>query len=158
MPLRRSSSSTKSTVANGGVKSRAPCSGPRRIGQEFAGSLGEMTVQPLHQPTHIVVVGVRPVRLELGELGRVGRIHVLVAERPTQLVDALETSDQEPFQRELERDPQLKLGVEVPGPGDERRGGRSARHGEKDRGFDLEELGRVEVATHLPEEHRPHAE
>ena len=67
-----------------------------------------------------VVVAVRLVRLQHGELGVVGGVHALVAEDPADLVDLLDPADDQPLEVKLQRDPQVQLHVVGVDPGDER--------------------------------------
>ena len=74
----------------------------------------------LDQVHHLVVVGERLVGLEQGELGVVAGVEALVAEDAADLEDAFHAADDEPLERQLERDPHVHVDVERVVVGDER--------------------------------------
>ena len=81
-------------------------------------------------------------------------VEVLVAEALAQLVDPLQSPDQEALEGKLEGDPEPDLLAEVVRAGRERLGRAPARQGNEDRGLDLEEAGLVQEAAGLPDEDR----
>ncbi len=95
--------------------------------------------QVLHQAHHVVVVRVGLVALEEGELRVVSRRKALVAEHAADLVNALETSDQEPLEVQLQRDSQEEVAIEH-------------------RRVDVEEIALVEQAAHGRDDSRPRPE
>ena len=86
-----------------------------------------------------VVVGVRLVGLQQGELGVVAEVDALVAERAAQFEDPLDAADAQPLQVELGCDPQVQVEVVGVDVGDERAGVRAAVDLLQDRRLDLEE-------------------
>ena len=66
----------------------------------------------LGQVHHVVVVAERLVGLEQRELGVVARVEALVAEHAADLEDAVHAADEQPLERQLQRDPQVHLDVE----------------------------------------------
>ena len=91
-----------------------------------------------------LVVGIGHVELELGKLGVVFEGNALVAEIPPDFIDALNPTDDQAFEVELEGDAQVKVLFELVVMGDERLGGGAAVKRLEDRGFDLEKTALVE--------------
>ena len=105
----------------------------------------EQLLGELHHPA-VVLVG--DVDLHAGELGVVRAVHALVAEVLAQLVDTVESADDQLFEVELRGDAQVEVDVERVVVRDEgtRRG--SARNGLQDRRLDLDIALRVEELAH----------
>ena len=99
---------------------------------------------------HDVVVGVRLVRLDRGELRVVGRVGALVAEVAVQLEDLAEAADAQPLQEQFGRDPQEQLGVVGVDVGGERAGIGAAVDGLQHRGLDLDEAAGLEAVAKCP--------
>ena len=74
----------------------------------------------LGQVHHVVVVAERLVGLEHRELGVVAGVEALVAEDAADLEDPVHAADDQPLERQLERDPQVHVDVERVVVGDER--------------------------------------
>ena len=85
-----------------------------------------------------VVVGVRLVGLQQRELGVVAEVHALVAERPAQLEDPLDTADAQPLEVQLRRDAQVQIQVVGVDVGEERPGVGAAVDLLQDRRLDLQ--------------------
>ena len=85
------------------------------------------------------------VDFDLGELGVVTGGDALVAEAPTDLVDALHAADEETLEVKLGGDAQEEVHVEGVVMGDEGLGGGAARDLVHHGGLDLEVAGGVEV-------------
>ena len=85
-----------------------------------------------------VVVGVRLVGLQQRELRVVAEVHALVAERPAQLEDPLDTADAQPLQVQLGRDAQIQVEVVGVDVGEERPGVGAAVDLLQDRRLDLQ--------------------
>src|SRR5439155_6124770 len=98
----------------------------------------------LRQLHHREVVAVGLVDLEHGELGVVAPVDAFVPEVAADLVDALEASDQEALQVELQRDPQEEVRVQDVVVRDERPGHRAAGHRLQHWRFHYDEAARVQ--------------
>ena len=70
---------------------------------------GDVLHHLLHQLQHRVVVAVRLVGLEHGELGVVGGVRALVAEVAVELEDLLHATDEQPLEEQLGCDAQVEL-------------------------------------------------
>ena len=112
--------------------------------------LGRAAHELLQPRGRVLVVRVRLVPLDLGELRRVLVRVALVAEVLRELVDLLEPADDEPLEVELVGDAEVELGVEQLGARDERLGEAAAVARLQDRRLDLEEALAVEVARGSP--------
>ena len=82
----------------------------------------------------------------------------LVAEVPPELVDALDPTDEESLEVELERDPELHLDAERVVEGRERPRVRAARHRLEDRTLGLDEAAFVQHLARSPEDRRARGE
>ena len=103
--------------------------------------------EPLHPVHRVAVVGVGLVPLEHRELGVVLERDALVAEVLADLVDALETADDQALEVELGRDPKVERLVEFVVVRLERPGERAAVSRLQDRRLDLDEALVVERAA-----------
>ncbi len=100
----------------------------------------------------IVVVGVRDVQLQHGELGVVPGRHALVAEIAIDLVHAFEAADHQPLEIQLRRDAQVHVHVERVVMRLERPRRRAARDGLQHRRLDFEEVHRVEEIAQVAQD------
>ena len=107
--------------------------------------LGRARHESLGSFHRVSVVRVRLVPLELRELGRVLVRHALVAEILRELVDLLETTDDQALQVELVGDAEVDVLVEVVRMGDERLRESTAVTGLENRRLDLDEAFAVEI-------------
>ena len=85
-----------------------------------------------------VVIRVGLVGLQQRELRVVAEVHALVAERPAQLEDPLDTADAQPFEVQLRRDAQVQVQVVGVDVGEERPGVGAAVDLLQDRRLDLQ--------------------
>ena len=99
----------------------------------------------LHHP-EVVLVG--HVDLHAGELGVVRAVHALVAEVLAELVNAVESADDELLEIQLRGDAQVEVDVQRIVVRDERTGRRTARNGLQNRRLDLDVALLVEVFAH----------
>ena len=109
--------------------------------------LGQEAVHVLGQVHHAVVVGVGLVELHEGELGIVAGVKTLVAEDAADLIDPLESADDEALEVELQGNAELEVlvqGVEV---GLEGAGRSAAGVGDQHGGLDLHEVAVREEAA-----------
>jgi hypothetical protein len=86
----------------------------------------------------IGVVGVRLIGLQQGELRVVAEVDPLVAESPAQLEHPLHSTDAQPLQIELRRDPQVQVEVVAVDVGHERASRGTAVNLLQDRGLDFQ--------------------
>jgi len=106
--------------------------------------------QGLDQVHQVMVVLVRGVKLDHGELGVVARGYPLVAEIAVDLEHTLEAAHDQALEVKLGRDAQVELDVERVVMGHERPRRRAARDGVHHRRLDLEiAVGDEEVAHRL---------
>ncbi len=104
--------------------------------------------EPLDARHRVAVVGVRLVPLEHRELGVVLEGDALVAEVLAELVDALQTADDQALEVELGRDPEVEILVELVVVRHERLREGAAIARLQDGGLDFDEAVAVEGATH----------
>lgn len=95
----------------------------------------------------VFVVSVGHVKLASGELGIVSQIDSFVTEQTSNLVDTVDSSDNEHFVVELRSDTQEQVHVQIVVMGDKRLGSGSTSNLVHDRGLDFEETEVVEVAA-----------
>ncbi len=112
----------------------------------------------LGQLHHVVVVGEGLVGLEHRELGVVPRRDALVAEDPADLVDALEATDDEPLEVQLERDAEVELHVEGVVERGERPGVGAPRLHVQHRRLHLDEAPRVQAPAQRCDDGVAHGE
>jgi len=113
-----------------------------------AGQLGAAGEDLLGQLGHGVVVAVGLVGLQRGELGVVAGVHALVAEDAADLVDAVETADDELLERQFGGDAHVELVLVDVVEGDERPRGGAAGLRAQHRRLDLEVAVAVEDLAH----------
>ena len=94
--------------------------------------------QRLGQLHHRLVVPVRLVEFDHGELGVVGTVHPLVPEDPANLVDPFDPADHQPLEMQLEGDPQVQRHVEGVVVREEGAGGGPPGDRVQHRGFGLD--------------------
>ena len=124
----RRNGGSRSTSRSPTVTTVVPLARERGLGDERLGQLH-----------HVVVVAERLVGLEQRELGVVAGVEPLVAEDAADLEHAVHAADEQPLQRQLERDPQVHLDVERVVVGDERARRRAAGLAQQHRRLDLAE-------------------
>ena len=107
--------------------------------------LAKHLLHKLHHPD-IVLVG--DIYLHTGKLRIVGLVHTLVAEVLRELVNARESTHNQPLQIELVGNAQVKRDVESIVMGNERTGCCASRDALKDRSLHLKASGLVEVLAH----------
>ena len=118
---------------------------PRDVDHRGAdGVAGGVDDQRLGQLDHVGDVAERLVRLHHRELGVVRGVHALVAERPPDLEDTVEATDDQALEVELGGDAQVQRHVERVVVGDERAGVGAARLDVEDRRLDLDEAAVVQ--------------
>jgi hypothetical protein len=81
-----------------------------RRAKQLLGDAGDQILEAHHR---VAVVDVRLVPLDHRELGVVLEVDAFVAEDAADLVDLLEPADDQPLQRQLERDAQEEILVEL---------------------------------------------
>jgi len=123
----------------------------RRADRRLRDTLDER-LAPLHR---VAVVGERLIPLDLRELRRMLVRDALVPKVLRELVDLLETADDQPLQIELVRDPQVETLVEQARARHERLGEAAAVARLQDRRLDLDETLAVEVGADLRHHPRP---
>ena len=96
----------------------------------------------------IVVGAVGLICLEHREFRRMRGIRTFVSEHPIQLENLLETADEATLEEQLRRDPQVQVGIERIGVGDERPRGRAAGQRLQHRRLDLKEAAPLQRRTH----------
>ncbi len=106
-----------------------------------------------------VVVGVRLICLQQGEFGVVAEVDTFVAERASQLEDALDPADAQPLEVQLGSDAQVEIEIVGVDVGEERAGVGATVDLLQDRGFDLQKpladqgfANRVQYAAAGPDE------
>ena len=114
-------------VVAGTQKNVFAVGGKRRVLDQFAAA-----VDP-----H-VVVGVRLVCLQQGELGVVTEVHPFVAERAPELEDPLDAADAQPLEVQLGGDTQVEIEIVGVDVGEERAGVGATVDLLQDRGLDLQ--------------------
>ena len=158
----RSVSIERDLLAGGrgdGPQHRDPAEGRREVQLPLAEREGERALdrlrarsdQVLGDPHHRPVVAVGLVQLEHGEFRVVLPVDAFVAEVPADLVDALQAAHQQPLEVQLQRDPQLEVGIERVVMGRERLGQRPTGHGLQDRRLHLRVPAIVELAADRPQ-------
>ena len=94
------------------------------------------------------------IQLHAGELRVVAAVHAFVAEVTADLIHALETAYNQPFQIQLRRDTQVHIYVQRVMMGDERTGTCAAGYLLQDRGLHLGVTCLVEHLTHRAQDRR----
>ena len=122
------------------------------ISVQSAGYPFEHLFDELHHPD---VVFVGDVDLHDGELRIVGPVHAFVPEVLAEFINAVESSDNQPFQIEFIGDSQIERNVQRIVVGDERAGRCSTGYGLQDRSFNLEVSAFVEEFAHRIDDFRP---
>lgn len=106
--------------------------------------VGHKVLGGVHQ---VVDIGKSLVELASGELGVVGKIDTLVAELTANLVDTLETTDDQLLEEQLGGDTHVQLHIEVIVVCLEGLGGSTTSDGVHHGSLDLDEVTRVEVVA-----------
>ena len=125
----------------------------RAVGGE--GRFGDERLRQLH---HVAVVAEGLVGLQQRELGVVACVQPLVAEDAADFEDAVHAADEQPLERELERDPQAHLDIEGVVVGEERLRGRAAGLAQQHRCLDLAEASLDQHAAHRGDRSRARCE
>ncbi len=98
---------------------------------------------------HALIIGVCLIQLDGGELRVMTGVHALVAEDTADLVDVLETADDQTLEVQLGRNTQVHVDVQRIVMGDERTCCRTARDGVEARGLNLHKAAAIHKAADL---------
>ena len=112
----------------------------------------------LGQLHYLEIIGVSPIKLQLGKFRVVLERDTLVTEIAANLVDSLQVADQQTLQIEFKRNPQVQVLLELVVVSDERPGRRAAVNWLQDGRLDLQEIMVIQEFTQGTDDRGPFSE